>query len=105
MCTMIPSRPGDRACFGSELRSIFSPESKVRMGILTLQQDGKFVITSDRSMTDAPVNKPPKGRPSGNYQVWTGDAWSLVKTDALSFGSLDEADEYVKANYRRLSSG
>ena len=63
------------------------------------------MITSDRSMTDAPVKRAPKGRPSGNYQVWTGDTWSLVKTDAMTFGTLDEADEYVKANYRRLSGG
>jgi hypothetical protein len=74
------------------------------MGILTLQQDGKYVITSDRSMSDAPVKKLPKGRPSGNYQVWTGNTWSLLKTDAMTFGTLDEADEYVKANYPRLSS-
>ncbi len=73
------------------------------MGILTLQQGDKYVISSDRSMTDAPVNRPPKGRPSGNYQVWTGDKWSLVKTDAMVFRTMDEADEYVKANYRLLS--
>jgi hypothetical protein len=75
------------------------------MGILTLQQDGKYVISSDRSITDAPVNRPPKGRPSGDYHVWTGDSWSLVKTEAAIFNSLDEADEYVKTNYRRLSGG
>jgi hypothetical protein len=73
------------------------------MGILTLQQDGKYVISSDRSMTDAPVNRPPKGKPSGEYEVWTGDAWSSLKTDAMTFATLDEADEYVKANYRLLS--
>jgi hypothetical protein len=75
------------------------------MGILTLQQDGKYVISSDRSITDPPVNRPPKGGPSSDYQVWTGEHWSLVKTDASTFGTLDEADEYVKANYRRLSGG
>ena len=73
------------------------------MGILTLQQDGKYVISSDRSITDSPVNRPPKRRPSGDYQVWTGDGWSLVKTDAATFDTMDEADEYVKANYYRLS--
>jgi hypothetical protein len=75
------------------------------MGILTVQQGTRFVISSDRSMTDAPINRPPKGKPSGDYQVWTGDTWSLVKTDAMTFGTLDQADEYVKANYRRLSGG
>jgi hypothetical protein len=73
------------------------------MGILTLQQDGKYVISSDRSITDAPVNRPPKGRPSGEYRVWTGTTWSLVKTEATTFSTLDKADEYVKSNYRRLS--
>ncbi len=75
------------------------------MGILTLQQDGKYVISSDRCVTDAPVSRPPKGKPSGDYQVWTGDCWSLVKADATAFDTLDDADEYVKANYHRLSSG
>ena len=75
------------------------------MGILPLQQDGKYVIASDRGMTDAPVNRPPKGKPFGDYQVWTGDRWSLVKTDATTFDTLDDADEYVKANYKRLSGG
>jgi hypothetical protein len=75
------------------------------MGILTLQQDGKYVISSDRSITDAPVNRPPKGKPSGDYQVWTGDSWSLVKSEATTFNSLDEADQYVKANYGRLTGG
>jgi hypothetical protein len=75
------------------------------MGILTLLQGQVYVISSDRSMTDAPIKKPLKSRPSGNYQVWAGDTWSLVKTDAMTFGSLDEADEYVRANYSRLSGG
>jgi hypothetical protein len=74
------------------------------MGILTQQQDTKFVISSDRCMTDAPVNRPPKGRPSGAYHVWTGEVWTLDKAVAMTFNTLDEADEYVKANYARLSS-
>ena len=73
------------------------------MGILTLQQDGRYVISSDRSTTDAPVKKAPKARLSGGYQVWTGKAWSLVKSDAMNFDSLDDADEYVKANYAQLN--
>lgn len=75
------------------------------MGILTLQLDGKYVVSSDRCVTDAPVNRPPKGRPSADNLIWTGSAWSAVKTDALTFGTLDEADEYVKAHYARLSVG
>jgi hypothetical protein len=73
------------------------------MGILTLQQDGKYVISSDRRMTDAPANRPPKGKPYGDYEVWTGSAWSSTKSEAMTFAALDDADEYVKANYRRLS--
>jgi hypothetical protein len=73
------------------------------MGILTLQQDGKYVITSDRNMTDAPVNRPPKGKPQGDYEVWTGSSWSTQKSEALTFRTLDDADEYVKSNYRHLS--
>jgi hypothetical protein len=73
------------------------------MGILTLQQDGKYVISSDRCVTDAPVNRPPKGKRSGDFEVWTGNSWTLLKSDAMTFSTLDEADEYVKANYRRLS--
>jgi hypothetical protein len=63
------------------------------MGILTLQQGERYVISSDRSMTDAPVNRPPKAKLSEDYQVWTGDAWSLVQTDAMTFDTLDDADE------------
>jgi hypothetical protein len=72
---------------------------------LTLEQDGKFVISSDRGITDAPVSRPPKGKPTRDYQVWTGDSWSSVHSDATTFNKLDEADEYVKANYRRITGG
>jgi hypothetical protein len=82
--------------------TVFS-EEKIRMGILTVQQGAKFVISSDRRMTDAPVKRLRSRKPSVEYQVWTGNSWSSVKTDAMTFGTMDEADEYVKANYRRLS--
>jgi len=73
------------------------------MGILTLRQGVRYVISSDRSTTDPPVNRPPKAKSSGGYQVWKGDSWSLVKSDAMTFGTVDDADEYVKSNYARLS--
>jgi hypothetical protein len=79
------------------------PKRAIHMGILTLKQDGKYVISSDRSITDAPVNRPPKGKPSEHYQIWTANRWSLVKSEAMTFASLDEADQYVKANYGRLT--
>ena len=72
------------------------------MGIQTKQHDGKYLISSDRGMKDAPVGRPPRGNPSDTYQFWTGEAWSLVQADAMTFNTLDEADEYVKANYPRL---
>ncbi len=75
------------------------------MGILTVQFDDKYVVSSDRCVTDAPVNRPPKGKPSADNLVWTGGGWSRVRADAMTFGTLDEADEYVKANYARLNSG
>ncbi len=73
------------------------------MGILTLRQGEAYVISSDRSMSDAPEKKPPKARAAGSYQVWTGDTWSLVTAAAMVFSTLNEADEYVKANYQRLN--
>lgn len=54
-------------------------------------------------MKEAPVKRPPKFRLSQNeYRVWTGNAWSLVKAQAILFDSMDDADEYVKENYDRL---
>ena len=43
------------------------------MGILTRQQGTSFVIGSDRSATDAPTTRPPKGRLSESIAVWTGE--------------------------------
>ena len=46
------------------------------MGVMTRQQGAAFVISSDRSSTDAPTNRAPKGRPS--FENWTGETWSAV---------------------------
>jgi hypothetical protein len=73
------------------------------MGILTRKQGTGFLIGSDRSMTDAPTSRPPKVRPTDSVAVWTGHAWSAVMNEALLFGTLDEADNYVRANYPKLS--
>jgi len=73
------------------------------MGIMTRKSGTEYVISSDRSATDAPVNRAPKGRPSGNYEVWTGDAWSAEMTAAKTFGTLDDADEYVRANFKKVT--
>src|SRR5258708_1223725 len=73
------------------------------MGILTRKQWPHYVISSDRSHTDAPTSRPPKGRPSANFAVWTGDSWSEVMTDAMTFETLDSADEYVRANFSKVT--
>ena len=73
------------------------------MGILTRKQGAGYVIGSDRSATDAPTGRAPKGRPSDSYEVWTGDAWSAVMTEAMTFDTLDDADEYVRANFSKVA--
>ena len=73
------------------------------MGILTRKQGTGFVIGSDRSATDAPTTRPPKGRLSGSIAVWTGETWSAVMTAAMTFDTLDDADEYVKAHYSKVA--
>jgi hypothetical protein len=73
------------------------------MGILTRKQGTGFVIGSDRSATDAPTTRPPKGRLSESIAVWTGETWSAVMTEAMTFETLDDADEYVKANYSKVA--
>ena len=73
------------------------------MGVMTRPQGGAYVISSDRSPTDEPTNRAPKGRPSECYEVWTGANWSAVMTDAQSFATLDDADEYVRANFAKVT--
>jgi hypothetical protein len=73
------------------------------MGILTRKQGTSFVIGSDRSLTDAPTTRPPTGRLSESIAVWTGENWSAVMTEAMTFETLDDADEYVRANYSKVA--
>ena len=73
------------------------------MGILTRRQGTGFVIGSDRSATDAPTTRPPKGRLSDSIAVWTGETWSPEMTEAMTFDTLDAADEYVRANYAKVA--
>jgi hypothetical protein len=67
------------------------------MGILTRRQGNHYVISSDHTADVA--NKRAPRHLTDDYQVWTGKQWSANTTDALNFESLDEADEYVRANY------
>jgi hypothetical protein len=73
------------------------------MGILTRQQGESFVISSDHNPSDPPSRRRP-GRLDQPYQVWTGADWSSNINDAMLFESLDEADDYVRANYARVSA-
>ncbi len=40
---------------------------------------------------------------TGKYRVWTGDSWSTDVSEAKTFASMDQADEYVRANYARVT--
>jgi hypothetical protein len=73
------------------------------MGILTREQGRTFVISSDHSSSDPPSRKAPR-RIDGPYQVWTGSGWSTNIVEAMTFESLDDADDYVRANYTRVSA-
>ncbi len=75
---------------------------ELAMGILTRQQDETFVISSDHIINGPPSKRAPN-KVNGPYLVWTGTAWSDNMSEALCFTSLDDADEYVRANYARLS--
>ncbi len=73
------------------------------MGILTRQQGENYVISSDRSTTESPSRKAP-ARLSENYSVWTGVGWSDNHGEAIGFPSLAEADEYVRANFAKITT-
>lgn len=71
------------------------------MGILSRKLGDRFVITSDRD-ADGNTSRRAPARLSDDYQVWTGTRWSISPGDAQQFATLDEADEYVRANYVRV---
>jgi hypothetical protein len=73
------------------------------MGILTCKQGTSFVIGSDRSSTDAPTTRPPKGPLPESIAVWTDETWSPEMIDAMTFDTLDAADVYVRANYAKVA--
>jgi hypothetical protein len=72
------------------------------MGIMTRKQGDVYLITSDQFLGAAPTNRAPK-RSAGLGLVWTGAAWSEEVAEAKSFATSDEADDYTRANYARLS--
>ena len=72
------------------------------MGILTRRQDEAFVISSDKPSGSATTTRAPN-RIAAEYEVWTGSGWSQNRTEAMQFASLDAADEYVRANFGRVT--
>lgn len=72
------------------------------MGILTLRQGDVFVIASDRTSDAAPSKQAPR-RQIAICQVWNGASWSTNIGEAMSFISLDQADEYVRANFAKVT--
>ena len=73
------------------------------MGILTRKQSDRFVISSDLTDPLAKATRAPN-RHNDSYLVWTGLNWSLNINEAQFFDSMDDADEYVRANYPKLST-
>src|SRR5450631_4168974 len=80
-----------------------SPPSQHSMGILTRRHGEAFVISSDQPPGALP-SKRAAPRLSDVYQVWTGATWSPDATEALNFDTLAAADDYVKANYAKVSA-
>jgi hypothetical protein len=73
------------------------------MGILTRKHGEEFVISSDHGAPTASSARAPR-RMNDIYQVWTGSEWSANIDDAVRFGSLDDADDYVRVNYQKLNA-
>ena len=68
------------------------------MGVMAREQGEFYVITSDRTLGDSPSKTAPKKPNDEVYQVWTGDKWSTITTDAITFEAIEEADEYIRKN-------
>ena len=73
------------------------------MGMMPMQQGNDFVIASDSDPHTAAPNRAPKRMATAPY-MWTGSAWSMTATDAKTFFSAEDADEYVRAHYAQLTA-
>jgi hypothetical protein len=71
------------------------------MGVLARKQEQGWVITSDRDGEDKTKKRAAK-KLSDTYLVWTGNHWSADMVEAKTFLDMDQADEYVRANYRAI---
>ncbi len=72
------------------------------MGVMTREQNERFVITSDRTSGDSPSKVAPKRHLDGVFRVWTGGQWSTIAADAITFEASEDADDYIKENSIRL---
>jgi len=71
------------------------------MGVLTRSFNEVFVITSDFDVGNPKAKSAPKRLPS-NYRVWTGRTWSETAAEAVTFPTLDAADDYVRRHYGEI---
>jgi hypothetical protein len=72
------------------------------MGSMTRKQGTTFVFTSDSCLTAGYSARAPK-RQSNVYEAWTGECWSKTVEEAKQFDTVDHADEYVCANYGKVT--
>ena len=72
------------------------------MGVMVREQGERFVITSDRRSGDSPSKVAPKKPNDGVFQVWTGNKWSTITADAITFEAIEEADDYIRENSGQL---
>jgi hypothetical protein len=71
------------------------------MGIMSRKLGEQFVVTNDR-MAGEPVSNTAPKRPV-SFRVWTSTGWSAELEAATTFPTLDLADEFVRANYAKVS--
>jgi len=71
------------------------------MGVMARMRDERFVITSDRNPDGPSIKRAPRNL-SDTYLVWTGESWSSVMSDALTFDTLEVAEDYIRANAERV---
>jgi hypothetical protein len=71
------------------------------MGVLTRSLDEVFVITTDFDTANPKAKTAPKRLPT-EYRVWTGRRWSDTVGEAVTFPTLDAADDYVRRHYGEI---
>lgn len=72
------------------------------MGVMARVQGDLYVITTDRISGDSPSKTAPKRPKDQVYQTWTGEKWSEIASDAITFEAIEDADDYIKDNSAEL---